>query len=174
MSDGKDIAKAAAQGKPTSREMAEDNEQSPGTPSERHSYGSDMHTPPQGTVSRSIPHPDDHVGSPSSPALGDAASQVKRLQTELNVIKTILEQVKLEQQRIADQPILPYGNASRDVDASQASSSDVLDFVRHVDSLVWLRTKPGSMRRDEAIFAKDNLIHLRQRLTAWDHAMRGR
>lgn len=108
---------------------------------------------------------------PNLPPLDDAAAQVARLQADLHDVKTMLDQLKMQQQiqpgRTQDQ--VPRPNTS---DSQMASMADVMAFARSIDSLVWLTTRPGSARRDEAVFTQANLAHLARRVAASEQAIR--
>lgn len=71
-------------------------------------------------------------------------------------------------------------------DARTLDHQRVLDFVRRVDSLVWLKRDPdenvdgtrsaatSDARRDEAIFASENLDYLERRIAVWEEVVRGK
>ena len=104
------------------------------------------------------------------PEVRDAASQVAQLQSDMNDIKTLVGELQLERQRVDSVSKLLKADIGRR-ETPSASTQDIMAFVRHVDALVW-RTRPNSVRRDDAVFAKENIEHLAKRISAWEAAIR--
>ena len=117
-------------------------EQPPGAPRVvRHRSDSELQTPPQRRAPTLDPSPD--LSNQPLPDVRDAASQVAQLQSDMNDIKTMVEELQLERQRIHSVSNLLKTDGGQQETPSAASTQDVSAFVRHVDALVW-RTRPDS------------------------------
>jgi hypothetical protein len=126
-------------------------------------------------------HHDEHDDSHAHEHAETSAQAQQRARDEQEQHRrAAIEAEQLERQRVLEE------------EAACISEDEVLQFVRYVDSLVWMRrpatavrdgagnagTTPFSLghgpRADEVIFAKGNIKHLMRRVKAWEGVVRGK
>ena len=106
---------------------------------------------------------------PSLPAsaLQSTRAEIARLHSELSSVQRIVDDLKAHTASKLQGSTIVRSSLS-----SQATDADIHEFVRQLDSLVWLRRGNEEARRDEAVFEILNLQYILKRVKAWEEVVR--